>query len=451
MNLKLYSVIIIPLLLTTCTPCLHDRLYEEKLGFYAYIIGDIKSDYIDTEHASEVYATPASCQKVITTLVALKTLGPEYRYKTKLFTKEKGSTIHDIVIAFSGDPTLTSEKLISLLKPLENIKIYGKIILDASIFKTPPYSTNLVIHDIGTRYSTPVSSINIDKNLIMLKVLPREVGESAEIYTDDYDIHYIKSDVITDESASSIKYLWNGDAVNVTGNINKYDSPIELKISPQESDNYIKNKVRTVLNTLNIKGEIKIVHDKNDIATDIRLINEIESSYLKDIIIPALKISNNLVFDSIYLTIIHYNSAMKISDWSEGDVVMKELINKHFAVDANNSLFVDGSGLSRYNRIQPKVLLSLLKKGFFIPEFVNALPKPGEEESTLKNRTTLPDHIIAKSGNMLGISCLCGYSLAPSYRQKAFVFIINSFAPPSKELFDIMDDFIKIRMLYTQC
>jgi D-alanyl-D-alanine carboxypeptidase/D-alanyl-D-alanine-endopeptidase (penicillin-binding protein 4) len=106
-----------------------------------------------------------------------------------------------------------------------------------------------------------------------------------------------------------------------------------------------------------------------------------------------------------------------------------------------SALFVDGSGLSRYNRVQPIILLSLLKKGFDIPEFVDALAIPGEKDSTLKNRTKLSNSIKAKTGSLSGMSCLCGYSFA-SRHPKAFVFMTSSFAPPSKELFEVMDNFI---------
>ena len=47
----------------------------------------------------------------------------------------------------------------------------------------------------------------------------------------------------------------------------------------------------------------------------------------------------------------------------------------------------------------------------------------------------VPNTIKAKTGNMSGITCLCGYSLT-QHNPKAFVFMSNSFAPPSKEMFE---------------
>jgi len=440
MNLKLYFVIILSVLVTGCTSPHYKELYKKKPGFYSYIIGDVQNAYIYKEYASEVYATPASCQKIVTSLVAFKTLSPEYKYNTVLLINKKGKLIQDVIIKFSGDPTLTSQQLINILQPLRNSRINGYIILDSSIFKVSPYSPNLMIDDIGRSYSTPVSSMNIDRNLISIKVIPSKLGEFAKISTDlGYNIH---SNVITNNQPSSIQLSWNSEIIRAIGNINEHDSLVELKLSPQDHDEYVVKKIRAALKMLNIRSKIKIIHDASQIKGSFKLINQIESIPLAEIIKPAMKSSDNLVFDSIYLTIINYNSNQEITDWAEGDPIIKQLIKQHFGIDAKDSLFIDGSGLSRYNRVQPIILFSLLKKAYTIPEFVAALPKAGEENSTLKNRPKLSKDIIAKTGGMSGVSCLCGYNLKQPRHKKVFVLMANSFAPLNKDLFEVIDNFI---------
>lgn len=441
MRLKL--IIITSLLLITSCSSPDKKLYKAKPAFYSYIIGDVKSNKITKEHYSEVYATPASCQKVVTSLVAIKTLGPEYRYKTELLTRRKGKSAEDVIIKFSGDPALSLEQLTTLLKPLQNSKINGNLILDASAFNVPPYSPNIIIGDMGTWYSPPVSTINIDKNLIAVDVLPQKIGTAAKIHTNQN--YKIISTVITDDNPSSIKLSLKENVIHATGNINYKDKPLELKISPIDHDTYVKNKIRSVLNDLNIKtkGTVKITYNKNQVPSNLKTINIVESDPLKALIPPALKNSNNLVFDSIYLTVINNNSTKIIADWTEGNVIIKDLVKKHFSIEMEDSLFVDGSGLSRYNRIKPKLLFSLLKNGFKTKEFVESLASAGEEDSTLQKRTTLPEYIRAKTGSMSGISCLCGYSLKSPTRPKAFVIMVNSFSPPFQDLYEVVDNFVK--------
>ncbi|MDX1917107.1 MAG: D-alanyl-D-alanine carboxypeptidase/D-alanyl-D-alanine-endopeptidase [Rickettsiaceae bacterium] len=434
-----YLITLLILLLAGCTSK-YEKLYNQKPAFYAYVAGNVNSNNLSEAHNAKVYATPASCQKVITTLIALKALGPEYKYITEASVINKNGKIHDLIIKFSGDPTLTSDKLFNLLQSLKNIKISGDIILDSSFFKTSPYSHNLMLDDIGTAYATPVSAINIDKNLISVKISPKKPGELAVILADSG--YKIKSDVITNNEKTAVKLTWVDGSIHVKGNINSADPLLELKISPVNHDEYIMNKLRFILSALNIKGRVKILKNKDLNYKLYEYINRIESAPIEEIIKPALKISDNLIFDSIYLTLIHAYSDAEIKDWEQGSDIMKNLINKYFAIDTDSALFVDGSGLSRYNRVQPEILLSLLKKGFDMPEFVDALAIPGEGNSTLKNRITLPNTIKAKTGNMSGISCLCGYSFRKN-NTKAFVFMSSSFAPPSKELFEVMDNFVR--------
>ena len=438
MKMRLYLIFVIIFLLTGCASK-YQHLYNEKSGFYSYISSNVHDDRIIDEYFSEVYVAPASCQKVITSLVALKTLGPKYQYETTLFAIMKNNQINNLVIKFSGDPTLTSAQLTALLKPLQGRKINGYIFLDASLFKTTPYSHNLMIDDIGTDYATPVSAINIDKNLVTLKIFPKKMGELAAIKS---DVRYkIKSDVITNDEKTSVKLTWVDGIIHAKGNINSMDALLELKISPRNHDEYVLRKVKLILSSLDITGKIKVIKNKEFSYRQSKSINKIKSSSLAETIKFALKISDNLVFDSIYLSIVNSYADEEIKDWEQGSNIIQNLIKKHFGIDTGSALFVDGSGLSRYNRIQPKTLLFLLKTGFDIPEFVDALAMPGEEDSTLKNRTQLASKIKAKTGNMSGISCLCGYNLA-MHNPKAFVFMANSFAPPSKDLFELMDNFV---------
>ena len=427
MSLRCYSPLLILLLLTGCSTEYRDRLYKQKPAFYAYILGDLQGRYINTEHYADVYATPASCQKVITALLAYKALGVDYRYQTKLYATKKEGVLHDVFIQFSGDPTLSTEALVELLKPLKNKTIHGSFILDASLFKTPPYSTNIMGYDKGSQYAQPVSAINIDKNLITVFAQSTSLGKAARLRNDAG--YGIDSLVKTSSDPSSIKLQWKGQRIQAKGSINPQDTPLLLEISPEEIDPYVRHKIQNVLKRLKIKARLCIVHDSIELPVKARLLKTIESETLGIIIPPALKVSDNFLFDSLYLSLIQKHSPNPIEDWHEGDPVIKDLIKHHFDMDVNKALFVDGSGLSRHNRIQPRQIFEILQKGYATKVFVEALPSPGEKNTTLEKRNTLPPNLQAKTGSLFGINCLCGYG-TQGRKPRAFVIITNSFAPP---------------------
>jgi len=440
MRFKLYVYISI-LCLTGCASNHQKLLYNKKPAFYSYIIGNIENGHINLEHESDAYSTPASCQKVITALLAYKMLGSNYFYETKLYAKKKNRRVQDLIIHFSGDPTLKSEDLITLLQPVKGRSILGNIILDASFFRTNPHSPNIMTGDVGTSYGQPVSSMIIDQNLIIVTAEPKEFGK---IHIKNDSGYFIDSAVTTTTSPSSIKLAWSGQHIMVKGGMNFKDSPLEFKLSPREIDNYILYKVKVAMKALNIRGKVKITHNRAQLSEDFSLINNVSSKPLEHIIPPALKKSDNLVFDSLYLTIANSQNPDGIEEWSQGNNIMKGLIQKYFDVNVENAVLVDGSGLSRYNRIQARKLLQILKRGHSMKEFVNALPAPREANSTLEKRDILSKSIRAKTGNMSGISCLCGYNMGPY--PKAFVIMVNSFSAPQQEIISVMDRFISYHL-----
>jgi D-alanyl-D-alanine carboxypeptidase/D-alanyl-D-alanine-endopeptidase (penicillin-binding protein 4) len=438
MYTRLLANIFSILLLVSCSAHQSDLLYKQKPAFYSYIIGDVKSDHVDKEHAADVYATPASCQKVVTALIALNVLGPDYQYETKLYATKKGGIVRNVVISFSGDPHLTSEDLFNLLSPLKGSKIHGDIVLDVSVFKTPAHAPNIMVDDIGTFYAQPVFGANIDKNQIKVRIAPSSVDKPACIENDSG--YQIENNVKTTGDKSSVILLWDNGHIKAKGNINPNEVVLEIKISPYKIEPYVLYKVKNILKTLGIQNDLKIIDDEHKLPTNLTLLNAIKSKKLKETLAPNMKASDNLVFDSMYLKIA--NSFGPITDWRQGNNIMKELVKKYFNIDIAKATIIDGSGLSRYNSIQPRHLFELLKQGSKMEDFVASLAKPAEAKSTLGKRDNLPSDIVAKTGYMSGISCLCGYKIV-SNKSTAFVIMANSFAPPKNEIFDVIDKFIR--------
>jgi serine-type D-Ala-D-Ala carboxypeptidase/endopeptidase (penicillin-binding protein 4) len=419
------------LILSGCVSKHEPSLESSKPALYAYIIGDVNSKYIDKESHADVYATPASCQKAVMGLLALKTLGPEFRYETKLYVTHKENQIQDAVIVFSGDPTLTTENLVTLLGPLKGKKIKGKMLLEASAFKVPVYSPHLMIEDIGTAYQPPVSSMNIDQNRIIVTLNP-PINNAG---------YAIKSDVQLTSEPSFVRLFWEGSLIHAKGHINPVDEFLEFSLSPEDADQYVLNKIKEVMKGLEIQASIEIVRDSEKIPSGLIFINGVHSETLREFMPIAMKKSDNIVFDSLYLTMIARRIPQGITEWREGDPIIKGLILENFSIDMEGALFVDGSGVARYNRIQPRKLMDILKQGYVDQDFITSLPSPGEKNSTLESRKLLSKDIRAKTGNMASITCLCGYSFNQN-KPKVFVMMVSSFAPPIQDVFFVIDPFL---------
>jgi D-alanyl-D-alanine carboxypeptidase/D-alanyl-D-alanine-endopeptidase (penicillin-binding protein 4) len=397
------------------------KLYKQDPGLYSYVFGSATTSKIHAKDFEDAYVTPASCQKAVTALIAFKTLGPEYKYATKLYAGSFKGAQNSIVLSFSGDPTFTSQDLYSLLERYKGKRV--KLILDASKFQTSDYSPNLMIDDVGSNYASPISSMIIDENLISVIAKPTEAGAPASILVEPN--YPFVSGAVTNLEESCVKASWKGDVIEVIGNINVQDEAFEREIAPKQIDPYILSKVHSVMKSLTISGSVQVVRDSNALPKNLILLDTLESIPLKLIINTALKRSDNLVFDSIYLTIVNMQKEAPISDWNQGSQIMKDLIKQHFDVNMQGSIIVDGSGLSRYNRLTPMSLFKILQKGYSSQDFIDSLAKPGEEGSTLEKEIILNPNIRAKNGIMTSISCLCGYKIGADAR--AFVIVKNSF------------------------
>ena len=95
----------------------------------------------------------------------------------------------------------------------------------------------------------------------------------------------------------------------------------------------------------------------------------------------------------------------------------------------DNYKIADGSGVSMYNYVSPRLLLEYLKyayyhRGIFLPLY-DSLPIAGVD-GTLQNRMKqgkAKGNVRAKTGSVTGVSSLAGYVKAGNGHQLAFVII----------------------------
>ena len=107
---------------------------------------------------------PASTLKIFTALVALHTLGPEYRFETEFYCDDD----NNLTIKGYGDPGLVSEVIAEIALTLERkLSRVNNIILDASYFAQP-----LEIPGISSSsepYDAPNGALCVNFNTVFFK------------------------------------------------------------------------------------------------------------------------------------------------------------------------------------------------------------------------------------------------------------------------------------------
>ena len=122
------------------------------------------------EVRSDQLFIPASNVKILTTAVALKYLGLNYRFYTRLFTDgvlENSTLKGKLYIKGSGGPKLVTEQLWLLVNELRNLpinKIEGNIIGDDSFFDNKKRLKTWVKNPGAEAYEAALGAVSFNFN-----------------------------------------------------------------------------------------------------------------------------------------------------------------------------------------------------------------------------------------------------------------------------------------------
>ncbi len=311
---------------------------------------------------------PASTLKVLTCLVALEKLGKEYRFETHFFLDEQ----NNLYIKGYGDPFLTSEAILEIGKVLRErgIRQLESLFLDDSSFAL---DKELAGDETSANpYDAPNGALAVNFNAVPIQVAGDATISSGEPQTPliplmteagthlPKGVHRINIDSFTQPGQLPLPLRYTGELF--TAQFKK------LGISAQKG--YSRKIVPDHLKPLYIYHSIKS---------------------LDEIIRACLENSNNYIANQLFL-------ACGIKDY--GLPATWEKSRQSFAIFARDSLqlsslqisVVEGSGLSRKNRISPAAFLAVLDQ--FKPY------------SYLLNRQ---NDILVKSGTMKDVYCYAGY------------------------------------------
>lgn len=117
---------------------------------------------------------------------------------------------------------------------------------------------------------------------------------------------------------------------------------------------------------------------------------------------------------------------------------------------------VDGSGLSRYNMVQPATLVTLLERMRLVDSqdfFYQSLPVAGMT-GTLRSRfsgTAAQGRVRAKTGTLNGVRALSGYMEAPSGESLVFSILVNQPGQSGSVMLGAIDEIVNRMTGLEQC
>ena len=154
------------------------KLAHIPLSSVAVVVREENADAPLISLNAERAMNPASTMKLLTTLAALETLGPAYRWKTEAYLNgklENGVLQGDLVFKGYGDPKLTVEQFWMWLRELRQRglrEIRGDIVLDHSFFEEVSQDPAEFDHDPTRAYNVGTSALLLNFNALHLHLIP---------------------------------------------------------------------------------------------------------------------------------------------------------------------------------------------------------------------------------------------------------------------------------------
>ncbi|WEM41858.1 serine-type D-Ala-D-Ala carboxypeptidase [Photobacterium sp. DA100] len=388
------------------------------------------------------YQPPASTQKMVTALAAQLYLGKDYRFTTQL--ELLGD---DIVLRFSGDPALSRQQLATLLgklKPHSGRTLKGNLLLNGSQFSGYEQAPGWPWDILGVCYSAPSSSLSLEHNCVQGALYSNQaVGETTRVNIPSHQPLTVTTSarVTTKERQKAthcdleLKDKGNNH-YHLSGCLIKRDKPLPLNFAVQDTEAYISNVIQAELKRLGIKleGEIK----RDDTATG-KVIARHRSAPLHELLDTMVKDSDNLYADNIAKTLgaKYFNQP---GSFANGSKAIKAILKDKANIDLERAVIVDGSGLSRNNRMTASQMMEVITYIYRHDSqlaLVATLPVSGQS-GTLRYRQSLRQPplqgaILAKSGSLYGTYNLAGLIKTQSGQTLLFVQMVSNYFPPERD------------------
>ncbi|MGM9822313.1 MAG: D-alanyl-D-alanine carboxypeptidase/D-alanyl-D-alanine-endopeptidase [Muribaculaceae bacterium] len=331
------------------------------------------------ERNPEMFFTPASVMKTVTSAAAVINGHIDRRYATEAFTEgaiSGGKLYGNLVVVASGDPTTDSKRFIGN-------------------------------HGIVDSIAAHMRKLGVDT------IRGQIVFETGAVPDDGPSVNWPRADLKYDYGAGHYA-------------INYKDNTIE------GTDKAIADPVGAFYDALEealASRGVAVLDEKIHIRAKRHKIYRQESPTFREILHDMMVRSDNLFAEAMLRRLAPGKSpAMALHQ-------ERRLISK-IGIDTTRIKIFDGSGLSRKNSVTPNAIADVLEnmaQSKWSKSYTDLFPRAGVNGTVrrLLAETPLAGKIALKSGSMRGVQCWAGYKFNSKGRPThAIVFLINDFSCP---------------------
>ncbi len=379
------------------------KLAHHHVGFALY---DPVARRMIYERQADKYFTPASNTKLFTLYAALCVLGdslPALRYVSR------GDSL---VFWGTGDPSLLHPDL-----PPSPVSDFLKTRPERLVFSVQnsqqaPYGPGWAWDDFNDDYQPELGSLPVYGNILRFR--PDVAGRWQP------NIGYFRRYLAPDSSLLDVRR-------NATTNLFRLPVSAATPNAAQDVPYLTSPELTVQLLADTLKKQVFLRKIPLDRAARTLYSLPVDTVYRR-----MLVVSDNLLAEHLMLTV-----SGALGDTLNVPRGIAQVRRRFLADLPDRPVWVDGSGLSRYNAFTPRTMIRLLEKiREKVPqERLFGLLAVGGQSGTLKSvYGSKAPFIFAKSGSLTGVYNLSGYLVARSGRVLLFSFMNNNFVTSTGEI-----------------
>lgn len=425
------------------------------------LIQNLNTGEVIESYRPEHVVPPASVMKLLTTGVALESLGPNFRFPTVLEytgTIENGVLNGDLYIRGGCDPSLGwkgrtafLDRWVKAIQKAGIRRIDGAIIADMTMLDGDAQNPGWLCEDAGNYYAPGIFALNYYGNTMNIVLESGEPGAMASVVRTDpvvedvYFINRVRCDKISHDGAfvSGLPYSRERYLTGVVpSNLGTFGVKGDLPNPGLLLARHLTAKLREA--GIKIKREATYEADYNPLTPPRTELYTHYSEPLKEIVKETNINSNNLYAEALFRYLgtkyslpgsIHNSQDILREYWQRRGVAMQ------------NAIIKDGCGLAPQDAVSAKTfvqLLTIMSRSKNKEAWMASLPISGQTGTlkTLCPKTPLEGRIHAKSGTIAGTKNFAGYIDMPNGQTWVFAILINSAPGKAKNIQNVIQQYL---------
>jgi len=419
---------------------------------------------------------PASNMKLLTTGAALHTLGPSFRFQTRLLLD--GETL---IVVGDGDPAFGDPNLLTEMQVGEEIGMdlesfldlwvqplvqagidhISEVVVDDRVFDREFVHETWPRDQLNRRYCAEVSGLAFHLNVLHFYPEPRD-GQRPSVRNSQPKVDWIpirnqatSRNGVHDNDNIWIARRFGTNELTFYGNVRHPYRANPVPVTVHDMPDFFGRLLADRLRAAGIEVDTTRLIEADAPDSTGQPIAPVIYTPLSTVITRCNRDSQNLYAECL-LKRMGYALTGQPGSWLNGAAIVRHVAHERLDDPAlSASLIVaDGSGMSRANRVAPTQLTAWLNS-FHNDErlgaiFLESLSVGGETGTLSRHRPGLHTDrlhgaiVQAKSGYINGVSCLSGYITMPPGRRRCFSIMVNDLKAPVRRAKDLQDTVVQM-------